>query len=164
MNQHSMAQEDSITKKITPQDDVRPSRDHAAAEADLRKGDILAIDATRDITIAEHDLKFWDAVRQYPTAVAWALFFCIAVVMAGFDAQLVTSFYAMPAFQQRFGYEYQGSYIISAPWQTALGMVGPIDLPSFSCCDQSDLSRATPSARFWAPSPAAGRSNGLAAA
>ncbi|KAL1981938.1 hypothetical protein VTN96DRAFT_2002 [Rasamsonia emersonii] len=121
-----MAQEDSITKKITPQDDVRPSRDHAAAEADLRKGDILAIDATRDITIAEHDLKFWDAVRQYPTAVAWALFFCIAVVMAGFDAQLVTSFYAMPAFQQRFGYEYQGSYIISAPWQTALGMGNPI--------------------------------------
>jgi hypothetical protein len=46
--------------------------------------------------------------------------------MAGFDAQLVTSFYALPAFQQRFGYEYQGSWIISAPWQLGLGMVGPL--------------------------------------
>lgn len=153
-----MAQDDSITKKITPQDDGR-DHDHAA---DLRRGDMLAIDATRDITIAEHDLQFWDAVRQYPAAVAWALFFCIAVVMAGFDAQLVTSFYALPAFQQRFGYEYEGSYIISAPWQMALGMVRPVDF--IFLLRRSDCFRATPSARSWAPSPAAGRSNASAAA
>jgi SP family general alpha glucoside:H+ symporter-like MFS transporter len=93
---------------------------------DLKKGNLLEIDATRDITSSEHDLKFWEAVKQYPTAVFWAMFFCIAVIMAGFDAQLVTSFYALPAFQQRFGYEYGGSYIISAPWQTGLGMGNPI--------------------------------------
>jgi SP family general alpha glucoside:H+ symporter-like MFS transporter len=112
-------------KVLVDDEEVLPSqsRDDAADNDNLRKGDILAIDATRDITIAEHELQFLDAVRQYPSAVFWSLFFCIAVVMAGFDAQLVTSFYALPAFQQRFGYEYQGSYIISAPWQTALGMV-----------------------------------------
>ena len=94
--------------------------------ADLKKGNLLEIDATRDITSSEHDLKFWEAVQQYPTAVFWAMFFCIAVIMAGFDAQLVTSFYALPAFQKRFGYEFEGSYIISAPWQTGLGMGNPI--------------------------------------
>jgi MFS family permease len=110
--------------------DAKPQMKPGGAEEDphhdIRKGTLLEIDATRDITDREHELKFWDAVRQYPTAVFWAMFFCIAVIMAGFDAQLVTSFYALPAFQQKFGYNYEGSYIISAPWQTGLGMGNPI--------------------------------------
>jgi SP family general alpha glucoside:H+ symporter-like MFS transporter len=89
--------------------------------------DMLEINKTRDITASEHELKFWDAVKQHPTAVFWSMFFCIAVVMAGFDAQLVTSFYALPAFQQRFGYQLDdGTYTVSAPWQTGLGMGNPI--------------------------------------
>ncbi len=76
---------------------------------------ILTISDTQEITRTEHELGFWEAVRQYPSAVLWALFFCIAVIMAGFDAQIITSFYALPAFQQKFGYEYEGKYIISAP-------------------------------------------------
>ncbi|CAG8972049.1 hypothetical protein HYALB_00004913 [Hymenoscyphus albidus] len=94
--------------------------------ADIKKGTFLEIDATRDITNAEHELKFWDAVRQYPMAVFWALFFCIAVIMAGFDAQIVTSFYALPSFQTHYGSLFEGEYIITAPWQTALGMGNPI--------------------------------------
>ncbi len=31
--------------------------------------------ATRDITIAEHELSFGDAVRQYPRAIFWSFFF-----------------------------------------------------------------------------------------
>lgn len=30
----------------------------------------------------EHDLTFIDAVKAYPTAVAWALFFSLGVIMA----------------------------------------------------------------------------------
>jgi SP family general alpha glucoside:H+ symporter-like MFS transporter len=94
---------------------------------DLKKGALLEIDTTREITTTEHNLPFWSAVRQYPLAVFWAMFFCIAVIMAGFDAQLVTSFYALPAFQARYGVELSpGNYEISAPWQTALGMGNPI--------------------------------------
>jgi hypothetical protein len=40
---------------------------------DIKKGTLLEIDATRDITSAEHDLGFWDAVKQYPSAVFWAV-------------------------------------------------------------------------------------------
>ncbi|KAH8691181.1 putative MFS transporter [Talaromyces proteolyticus] len=91
-----------------------------------KKAEGHTLNATADITKSEHELGFFMAVKQYPMAVFWAMFFCIAVIMAGFDAQLVTSFYALPSFQQRFGYLYQDKYIISAPWQTGLGMGNPI--------------------------------------
>ncbi|KAF4953080.1 hypothetical protein FGADI_6230 [Fusarium gaditjirri] len=96
--------------------------------ADLKRSELLEIDATRDLTVEEHNLGFRDAVRQYPWAVFWALFFGIAVIMAGFDAQIITSFYALPAFQTKYGEKVHGGdgYEISAPWQTALGMGNPI--------------------------------------
>lgn len=97
-----------------------------SSEHNLKRGEVIKLNATVDFTKAEHELGFWNAVIQYPMAVFWAMFFCIAVIMAGFDAQLVTSFYALPAFQQRFGFLYDGSYIITAQWQTALGMGNPI--------------------------------------
>lgn len=107
-------------------DDVIPGETVQETQHDMKKGALLEIDATKEITTAEHALGFWDAVKQYPSACFWAMFFCIAVIMAGFDAQLVTSFYALPAFQQRFGQQYQGDWEISAPWQTGLGMGNPI--------------------------------------
>ncbi|KAM0085613.1 hypothetical protein ACKRZS_002119 [Fusarium odoratissimum] len=96
--------------------------------ADLKRSELLEIDATRDLTVEEHNLGFREAVRQYPWAVFWALFFGIAVIMAGFDAQIITSFYALPAFQTKYGERVHGGdgYEVSAPWQTALGMGNPI--------------------------------------
>lgn len=86
----------------------------------------LGIDQTRDITEAEHELGFWKAVQMYPQATFWSMFFCIAVVMAGFDAQIITSFYALPAFQRKYGDWLGDHYEIAAPWQTGLGMGNPI--------------------------------------
>ncbi|KAK4235189.1 general substrate transporter [Achaetomium macrosporum] len=93
-----------------------------------KRDDLLEIEATRAITAAEHALGFWAAVRQYPRATFWALFFCLAVVMAGYDAQIITSFYALPAFQQKYGrlVDGDGDYELSAQWQLALGMGNPI--------------------------------------
>lgn len=90
------------------------------------KGDLVHIDVTRDITRAEHELGFWQAMRQYPTATFWAMFFSIAVIMSGYDGQIIFSFYALPAFQKRYGNLVGGSYEVPAPWQTALGMGNPI--------------------------------------
>lgn len=110
-------------------------KDHQTHHVEFSKDRRRVGDATRAITEAEHQLRPLDAIRQYPTAVFWAFFFCIAVVMAGFDAQLVTSFYALPAFERRFGTLYQGQYLISAPWQLGLGMGNPIGqiLGSLAC-------------------------------
>lgn len=46
--------------------------------------------------------------------------------MTAFDPQLLGNLYATPAFQRDFGYLYDGSYIVSAPWQTGLSMGNPI--------------------------------------
>jgi hypothetical protein len=86
----------------------------------------LGLDQTRDITEVEHELGFWQAVGMYPQATFWSMFFCIAVVMAGFDAQIITSFYALPAFQRKYGDRVGDHYEIAAPWQTGLGMGNPI--------------------------------------
>ncbi|KAH0133086.1 putative maltose permease, partial [Aureobasidium melanogenum] len=80
------------------------------------------LDTVNHVTQSEHELGFWKGVKLYPKAVFWSAFFCIAVIMAGFDPQLVSSFYALPAFQKKYGQLYEGEYIIPAPWQTGLGM------------------------------------------
>lgn len=97
------------------------------------RGEGITLDnATREITVIEHETGFWQAVRQYPAAAFWSAFFCIAVIMAGFDAQIITSFYALPAFQRKYGELVSHadgsppSYEIPAQWQTGLGMGNPI--------------------------------------
>jgi len=87
---------------------------------DEKHGTVL--DTVKQVTQTEHELGFWKGAKLYPKAVFWSAFFCIAVIMAGFDPQLVSSFYALPAFQKKYGQLYEGEYIISAPWQTGLGM------------------------------------------
>ncbi|KAK7920757.1 hypothetical protein PG985_008779 [Apiospora marii] len=74
----------------------------------------------------EHSLEFWQAVKLYPAAVGWSMFVSIGVIMLAFDPQLLGNLYATPQFAADFGYEYEGEYIISAPWQTGLSMGNPI--------------------------------------
>jgi MFS transporter, SP family, general alpha glucoside:H+ symporter len=76
-----------------------------------------------EITVIEHETGFWKAVSQYPAATFWSAFFCIAVIMAGFDAQIITSFYALPAFQRKYGelvvHNGVESYEVPAEWQVS---------------------------------------------
>jgi len=94
----------------------------------------------------EHEMGFWEAVKLYPTAIAWSAFVSIGVIMLAFDPQLLGNLYAIPQFQRDFGYLYDGGvstisdhwllsilelltrlqYIISAPWQTGLSMGNPV--------------------------------------
>ncbi|ATZ46812.1 hypothetical protein BCIN_02g01650 [Botrytis cinerea B05.10] len=77
-------------------------------------------------TEIEHSMSFRDGLRLYPAAIAWSAFFSLGIIMTAFDPQLLGSLYATPAFQRDFGYKYKGDYIVSAQWQTALGMGNPI--------------------------------------
>ena len=75
----------------------------------------------------EKDIGILEAVKKYPKEVFWCSVFCLGVVMSGYDSQIISSFYALPAFQKRFGdLADDGTYQISAAWQTALGMGSPI--------------------------------------
>ncbi|TAQ85014.1 hypothetical protein B7494_g6662 [Chlorociboria aeruginascens] len=77
-------------------------------------------------TEIEHNMTFFVALKLYPTSVFWSIFFSLGVIMTAFDPQLLGNLYATPAFQRDFGYLFEGEYIISAPWQTGLGMGNPI--------------------------------------
>ncbi|KAH8883293.1 general substrate transporter [Thozetella sp. PMI_491] len=103
------------------------AEDASSGIKDVKRQDLLRIDATREVTAAEHELSFRDAARQYPQAIFWAAIFCISIIMSGYDAQIITSFYALPSFQQKYGSQLSdGSFEVSAPWQTGLGMGSPI--------------------------------------
>lgn len=82
--------------------------------------------AARRAAEQDKQLTFTEALRQYPKAVGWSLYFSLGVIMLAFDPQLLGNLYAVPAFQRDFGYPYNGSYIVSAPWQSALSLGNPI--------------------------------------
>jgi len=50
----------------------------------------------------------------------------VLIAVIAFDPQLLGNLYAMPAFQKQFGYSFEDGFIISAAWQTGLGMGNPI--------------------------------------
>lgn len=79
------------------------------------------------LIIVEKEIGVWEAVVNYPKEIFWCAVFCLGVVMAGYDGQIIAGFYALPAFKERFGeVGSDGTKEITAPWQTALGMGSPI--------------------------------------
>ncbi|KAJ6442365.1 maltose permease [Purpureocillium lavendulum] len=123
---HPGTAEPDDDNNVKANNSAQEHREDAMAKPADAQGRGLEIGETREITVTEHELGFWKAIRMYPQATFWAMFFCIAVVMAGFDAQIITSFYALPAFQRKYGDRVGDHYEVSAPWQTALGMGNPI--------------------------------------
>jgi hypothetical protein len=83
-------------------------------------------DAARHSIESEHEMSFIEAAKLYPGAIGWSIFFSLGIIMTAFDSQLLGNLYATPAFQRDFGYLFNGKYIISAGWQTMLGMGSPI--------------------------------------
>ncbi|OJD14228.1 hypothetical protein AJ78_05414 [Emergomyces pasteurianus Ep9510] len=77
-------------------------------------------------TITEHELDIRTALKLYPKAAAWSLFFSVGVIMTGYDPQIIGNLYGVPRFQRDFGYFFNGKWIISAAWQSGLSMGSPI--------------------------------------
>lgn len=90
-----------IEETISPTETTRPLTDPTEDEAKA-----AAVASTIE---AEHNLSFSQAIRLYPKAVAWSVYFSLGVVMLAFDPQLLGNLYATDAFQRDFGYEYHGS-------------------------------------------------------
>jgi SP family general alpha glucoside:H+ symporter-like MFS transporter len=72
---------------------------------------------------AEHELTVREAIRKYPRALFWSLMVSMCVVMEGYDTNLLSNFYAYPAFAKQYGTfnEATNNYQLSAPWQAGLG-------------------------------------------
>lgn len=72
-------------------------------------------------TEAEHQRGLIENIKLYPAAVGWSVLLSTAIVMEGFDINLITNLLAVPAFQRDFGVQLDdGSYQITAAWQAGL--------------------------------------------
>lgn len=82
--------------------------------------DLAADEAQRLAT----SLTFNDALRHYWKAVAWSLTISMSTIMESYDLLLISSFFAFPQFQKRYGVQLpDDSYSIEARWQVALTVV-----------------------------------------
>ncbi|KAH7368721.1 alpha glucoside transporter [Plectosphaerella cucumerina] len=90
--------------------DVRPTVSHGEPH-----DAVTAIDNERQMSIR-------DSFRFWPKAIAFSFVISLAIIMEGYDTNLMSNFYAYPPFRNRFGNEIDadGEKIISAQWQTII--------------------------------------------
>jgi SP family general alpha glucoside:H+ symporter-like MFS transporter len=75
----------------------------------------------QDLAEREKTTPIGTVFRSHWRGALWSLCLSFALVMDGFDGGLIGSFFGHPAFQRRFGeLQSDGSYLISANWQTAI--------------------------------------------
>ncbi|CAI7664481.1 unnamed protein product [Penicillium glandicola] len=69
----------------------------------------------------EHNMTPMQALKLYPKAVAWSLLLSCAIIMEGYDVVLIGSFFAFPAFNEKYGgIMSDGTYGLAASWQAGL--------------------------------------------
>lgn len=72
-------------------------------------------------TAKEHSMSLWQGLKLYPRAIGWSILLSSAIIMEGYDVVLMGSFYAFPAFNEKYGtLQADGSYQLSASWQAGL--------------------------------------------
>ncbi|KAK6462830.1 maltose permease [Scheffersomyces coipomensis] len=72
----------------------------------------------------EKTMKLREGIKTFPKAVMWSLILSSALIMEGYDTNLLNSFFGFPAFNKKFGNYYPelGEYQVPARWQTGLNM------------------------------------------
>ncbi|KAK3074874.1 hypothetical protein LTR53_002328 [Teratosphaeriaceae sp. CCFEE 6253] len=65
------------------------SLDSGHGQTEMLKGDIvvgaIAGEEVRQATAREHELSFMEAIRLYPAAVGWSMFFSLGIIIRGTD-------------------------------------------------------------------------------
>lgn len=102
----------------------------------------LLLNSLKELDSDEKRLTIIESFKQYPSVLFWALFMSFGIVACGYDQALISTFYASPNFQKKYGVpdpNNPGSYMITAAWQTGLSMgspvgqvIGPLMVPFFT--------------------------------
>ena len=74
----------------------------------------------------ERTMGFVQGVKLYPKAMFFSFALSLAVIMEGYDTNLLGNFYGIPSFARKYGNpgpikDGVQTYQVSATWQTALG-------------------------------------------
>ena len=94
---------------------------------DEKIGDRRLSVVAHDTAINEKEMTIRQALKIYKKAVMWAFIVSCVVIMEGYDTNLLGNFWALPAFQRRFGDvvpvtdQTPEGFSIPASWQTGLG-------------------------------------------
>lgn len=72
----------------------------------------------------EKNMSLKEGLTTFPKAAMWSIILSTAIIMEGYDTNLLGSLYAFPAFAKQYGqyFEDQDKYEIPAKWQTMLAM------------------------------------------
>ncbi|KAI3535714.1 MFS transporter, SP family, general alpha glucoside:H+ symporter [Colletotrichum filicis] len=98
------------------------------AQGHLDKTDIVSpefkkmVEDAKASNEADAQLKVREALKKYKAAMFWAMLLSVALIMEGFDGNMMSSFYGQAQFQARFGTysEKEGKNLIPTQWQTGL--------------------------------------------
>ncbi|KAJ9605866.1 hypothetical protein H2200_009715 [Cladophialophora chaetospira] len=86
------------------------------------KVDQTLIDVAAEGTDYEHKLEVREALKIYWKGVMFTTIITFTIIMRVYDIVIINSFFALPAFRNKFGHEVPGSgKQIQASWQAALG-------------------------------------------
>lgn len=92
---------------------LEDSRSHAAPS--------IMKDAVGDAIEAEGSMGFLQAVRLYPMAIFWSVGMSTAVIMEGYAVMLLSSFYALPQFNRKYGQQQPDrTFVVPASWKYGL--------------------------------------------
>src|SRR5258705_236758 len=114
-----MEKETAITENATAVDQLEQLHD---AETSGKLEAITTELANRG-TRTEHELGTWEALKIYRKGAFWSMFISLSIIMRAYDIEISGNFYALPAFQQHFGFPVPGhGYQVPARWQVAISM------------------------------------------
>jgi len=86
------------------------------------KAEEMLIEVAAEGTDFEHQLSVREALKIYWRGVCFTVIITLTIIMRVYDIVIINSFFALPAFRNKFGFAVEGSgNQIPAPWQVALG-------------------------------------------
>lgn len=107
---------ENVTPVVEQTDNVEKQSEFAAGMTSK----MLNEDA-RLATQTEHTTSVWQGIKTYRKAVFWSIIVSSSVIMEGYDTTLIGSFFAYPAFREKYGtYSAAAGWQLSAQWQAGI--------------------------------------------
>jgi SP family general alpha glucoside:H+ symporter-like MFS transporter len=105
-----------------PEDNTLYPKDTVVRKASMAvEGFAEASAEVKDAIRKEDEMSFMQAIKLYLKGVGWSILLSTTNVMVGYDVALLSSFYALPQFNKKYGVlNSDGTYNVSAPWKAGL--------------------------------------------
>lgn len=80
-----------------------------------------------EVTEREKNMTLKEGIKEYNKAIIWSVIVSLTIVMDGYNITLLGSLFGFPSFKRQFGDELRdGSYDLTASWQTSLSMMNSV--------------------------------------